>query len=370
MSYNLSNMIKKRSDRTLNVTVLGGGSFGTVLANLVAQNGHNVIQWMRDKEQVDVINQTHYNRKYIPQLLLDPNLQATDNLAEALRGDGEDRLGDLVIMALPSKAFATVLNDMMPHIDNQYIVSATKGIAEDKFVLMSDLLQQALEQKGIDTKKHIGVLSGPNLAHEIAAKHITGSVIATANPALSAIVREAIGTKYLHIFENQDVYGVELAGALKNIYAIAAGISDSLGFGINTKSLLITRSIAEMVRFASYMQTSRLTFLGLASIGDLIATCSSPRSRNYRLGEQLVSGDAVEDICTRLGGVAEGIHTTKMTYLKAQELNISMPLVAGVYRIIFNQEKVKKVLWRELRNTPTADVEQVDIGNPATNRYN
>lgn len=341
----------------LRVAVLGGGSFGTVLANLAATNKHQTTLWVRSQEQSASINATHRNPNYISELLLTQELKATNNLPEALN------TSQLIIIALPSQAFPDVIEKIMPHITDQYIVSATKGIAKDKFLLMSELLKEALKRHGLEHRNRIGVLSGPNIAKEIAEKHISGSVIASTNKDLNSMVRQALSTKYLHIFDNEDIYGVELAGSLKNIYAIAAGISDSLGFGINTKSVLISRSIAEMVRFASCMHAKKMTFTGLASIGDLIATCSSPNSRNYRLGKYLISGETIEEISSKLGGVAEGIHTTKMAYQKAQELNISMPLLDGVYRIIFNREKVKNVLWRVLVNTPYKDVEHINIGD-------
>lgn len=340
----------------LTITVLGGGAFGTVLANIAATNQHHTTMWVRDAEQAASINTKHRNPKYLSDLQLADNLVATSDLAEALANS------QLIIIALPSKSFPEVIANIMPHIQEQYIVSATKGIAADKFLLMSELLVAALKSNGLPHHNRIGVLSGPNLANEIAAKHITGSVIASGNKELNSMVRRTLQTKYLHIFDNDDIYGVELAGSLKNIYAIAAGISDSLGFGINTKSVLISRSIAEMVRFASNMHAKQMTFTGLASIGDLIATCSSVDSRNYRLGKHLISGESVADITAKLGGVAEGIHTTKMTYHKAQEMNISMPILEGVYRIIFNREKVKNVLWRVLINTPNEDVEHINIG--------
>lgn len=344
----------------LRVAVLGGGAFGTVLANIAATNKHHTTMWMRDEGQAANINSTHRNPKYLSDLQLADNLIATSDLSQALSDS------QLIIIALPSKSFPEVIANMMPHITphikNQYIVSATKGIAMDKFLLMSELLVEALKSHGLEYHNRVGVLSGPNLATEIATKHITGSVIASGNKELNSMVRQVLQTKYLHIFDNDDIYGVELAGSLKNIYAIAAGISDSLGFGINTKSVLISRSISEMVRFASHMHAKRMTFTGLASIGDLIATCSSVDSRNYRLGKHLISGDSVADISAKLGGVAEGIHTTKMTYLKSQELGISMPILEGVYRIIFNREKVKNVLWRVLINTPNEDVEHINIG--------
>ena len=345
----------KMSETTkLKVAVIGAGSFGTVLANIAAHKGHEVRMWMRGAEQAEAINTTHRNPKHLQDLQLHSELTAGNDLAAAISDC------DLIIMALPSHAYAPVLQQMLPHISKQYLVSATKGITEDRFCLMSELTIEELAKQG-KPQDRVGVLSGPNLAHEIAHKHLTGTVIASRSAKLNAMVRATLSTKYLHVFENEDVYGVELAGALKNVYAIASGISDSLGFGLNTKSVLITRSIAEIARFASHMHASRLTFLGLASIGDLIATCSSTGSRNYKLGAKLKSGRPLEEICGEIDGVVEGIRTTKLTYDKAQELGVSMPVLEGVYRILYKNEKVKNVLWRVLRNIPVEDVEKVDI---------
>lgn len=335
----------------LRVSVIGGGSFGTVLANISAERLNKTRLWLRDKEQLCRINNTRYNHKYMPGLKLNSGLEVTDDLQYTVTE------AQLLIIAVPSKAFGNILKKIMPYISNQYIVTATKGIAPDNFSLMSELIAQELKVKGLNPDKYIGVLSGPNIASEIAAKHLTGSVIATCNNELSDMVSKAITTKYFHIFQNNDLYGVEIAGALKNIYAIAAGISDSLGFGINTKSVLITRSAAEIARFAVKMKANHLTFLGLAGMGDLITTCFSPDSRNYRLGKALISGESLDKICNELGGVAEGINTTNMVYKKASELKISMPLMEGIYRILFRSERIKHVLWRTLRNTPREDVE-------------
>ena len=345
--------------KPIKIAVLGGGSFGTVLANISAREGSEVYQWMRDANQAETINSKHRNPKYVPELSLPPGLIATTDLAKALHS------AKLIILAIPSKYFKEVLDKIMPYIDDsKYFVSATKGIAPDRFCLMSDIIAEALRKRDItNPEQYIGVLSGPNLANEIADKHFTGSVIASKNQELSRLVHDSFSNKYMLVFENSDVYGVELAGALKNIYAIASGISDSLGFGINTKSLLITRSTAEIVRFAIRLGANPLTFLGLAGLGDLIATCSSIQSRNYKLGAQIVDKKPIEEITRNLGGVAEGIHTTKMTYLKARELNISMPLLEAVYRIIFEKGKVKNVLWKVLRDTPSTDVEQPAFKN-------
>lgn len=334
------------------VTVIGGGSFGTVLANIAANNGHNVRLWLRDSRLADEIKQKGCNSRYLPDLRLDERLTITADMQQALAGDR------LVFLAVPSTFFSQVFNQMRPWIkDHHLLVSTTKGIAPDTFTLMSQIMQHQLNRAGMNGHDRLAVLSGPNLALELANKHISGSVIASHNPQLRARVHTALNNKYLHIFENEDIYGVELAGVLKNVYAIAAGISDALGFGVNTKSLLITRAIAEMARFAIRLNANHLTFLGLAGMGDLIVTCNSPLSRNYRLGQALARGQPLPAILAEINGIIEGVHTTKMVYAKAQQMEVEMPILASMYQIICLEKRVKNVLWRALRNTPREDVE-------------
>ncbi len=336
----------------LRISVIGGGSFGTILANICASLGHETHLWMRDPELVKNIQQKRCNAKYLPELKLSTNLKATNDLIHAVRR------ARLLFLAIPSKAFGEICASIIPHVTaKQFLVSTTKGIDRQKFRLMSEIITEQLTQNQLNGQQQIGVLSGPNLAHELATKHLTGTVIASRNPELRQTVREALHTKYLHVFENEDMYGVELGGALKNIYAIAAGISDSLGFGMNTKSFLITRSAAEMARFATKLKANPMTFLGLAGIGDLTVTCNSPHSRNYRLGKQLISGQPIEEICASIGGVAEGVYTVQAVYNKAQQMDISMPIVKGVYRVVCGGERVKPVLWATLGEARHEDVE-------------
>ena len=334
------------------LAIVGGGAFGTILAHITSSSGHKVRLWLRDKVLAERIRKTRINNKYMPNLKLDENLTIDTNL------DSVTEKAKLIVIAVPSRAFRQVFTELISSVTpNQYLVSTTKGLEPGIFRTMSQIMTMEMSRLRLNDKEQIGVLSGPNLAKELMDKHITGTVIGAHNPQLRLCVREALGTKYFHIFDSADVYGVELGGVLKNIYAIAAGMADSLGYGMNTKSILITRALMEMSHFAQRLGVSPSTFLGLAGIGDLIVSCSSKHSRNYRLGEALISKESPSSISNKLGGIAEGMHTVEVVYKRAQELKVSMPLLAALYKILYSNRSVKYVLWQTLRHTPKEDIE-------------
>ncbi len=328
------------------VAVLGGGSFGTTLANIMAGNGHDVVLWLRDETRAEEINREHRNSAYLPDLPLVDNLKATTNLAEAVA----DR--DFVFMAVPSSSCRSVAREVNKHIDTRSIlISTTKGLEASHspepngFRLMSEVLHEEIPGQ------RLGVLSGPNLAKEIAAKQITATVIASNDDALNAGVQELLRCGYFRVYASSDKYGVELAGALKNVYAIIAGMANALGLGHNTIAMLITRALAEMTRFGVRKGADPLTFMGLAGVGDLMVTCMSPLSRNYQVGVALGQGKKLETIIAELGQVAEGINTLKLLKLHAEQIQVRMPLVVGLYEILYHgcsiPEVVGKLMWSE-----------------------
>lgn len=328
------------------VAVLGGGSFGTVIANLIAEKGAAVNLWMRDAERAETINQSRENSRYLPGQTLAEPLYATADMAEALQGV------DLVFVSIPSQAFRSVMRQAAAFIrPEQMVVSTTKGIEAGTFSLMSQIL--AAELPG----NPIGVISGPNLAKEIVQKQLTATVIASEHETVRSAVQEILHCAYFRIYASSDMYGVELGGTLKNIYAIASGLSAALGMGENTKSMLMTRSLAEMSRFAVQLGANPMTFLGLAGVGDLIVTCSSPLSRNYRVGYALGKGQTLEDAVESLGEVAEGVNTLRYVKQKADEMEVYMPLVNGLYEVVFNQAPVSEVAKTMMLNTQSSDVE-------------
>lgn len=335
-------------DKPLQATVLGGGSFGTAIANILADNGHNVSLWMRNEQQVNEIKTKNENTRYLPGYKLNPTITPTTDL-EAVVKDAE-----VIFVAIPSKSFPDVVKKISPNIKpDQMLVSTTKGIQEDGFHLMSQILKEHT------CSEHVGVLSGPNLAKEITARYLTGTVIASESEKLRETIQKSLSCEYFRVYANSDTFGVELGGALKNIYAIASGMAGEMGMGENTKSMLITRSLAEMSRFAETLGANPLTFLGLAGVGDLFVTCSSPLSRNYQVGQSLARGLDLDDIVANLGGTAEGINTVRIVKAKSEELGVYMPLVHGLYEIIFNKRSVKEVIKKLMLGEHNSDVEFV-----------
>ena len=330
------------------VAVLGGGSFGTVLANLMAEKGLQVRLWMRNEASVNEVNERHRNERYLPGQDLAPTLTATTDLQQALDGV------EAVFIAIPSGAFRQVVQQAAAWLKpDQLLVSTTKGIEAGTFCLMSQIIEQECPLA------RVGVLSGPNLAKEIAQKQLTATVIASSDAELRERVQALLHTSCFRVYASTDTYGVELGGTLKNIYAIAAGLSAALGMGENTKSMLMTRSLAEMSRFAVSLGANPMTFLGLAGVGDLIVTCMSPLSRNYRVGFALGEGKTLEQAVDALGEVAEGVNTLKLVKEKAESLDIYMPLVAGLYEVVFNHAPVKEVARGMMLNVQSSDVEFV-----------
>lgn len=327
------------------VCVLGGGSFGTTLANLMASHEVPVTLWLRDQAVADEINRDHRNSRYLPDIPLDPRLVVTTDLHAALA------TAQLVFLAIPSGAFRNVLQQIGPDLAGKGVVSTTKGIEQPGFVLMS----QIVEAEAPDAR--VGVLSGPNLAREMAAGALTATVIACRDETLCSEVQAVLGSKSIRVYASQDRFGVELGGALKNVYAIISGMAAAMGVGENTKSMLITRALAEMTRFAVSMGANPMTFLGLAGIGDLIVTCTSPQSRNFQVGFALGKGQTLEDSVAQLGQVAEGVNTLRVLKQKSDEEGIYMPLVAGLHAILFEGQPMVDVIGRLMAASQKDDVE-------------
>jgi glycerol-3-phosphate dehydrogenase (NAD(P)+) len=328
------------------VAVLGGGSFGTVIANIIAANQHEVHLWMRNDERAELVNTSRENPTYLPGYVLEPGLQATTDLEAATRG------ANIIFVAVPSKSSREVARQVARWIDpTALVISTTKGIEADGFKLMSQMLAEELPGNPL------GVLSGPNLAREIAAGQLTGTVIASDNPALCETVQALLHSGNFRVYSSTDMYGVELGGALKNVYAIMAGLGAALEMGENTIGMLMTRSLAEMSRFAAKLGADPLTFLGLAGVGDLIVTCSSPLSRNYRVGYALGKGQALDEILDELGQVAEGINTLRLLKSEADRRDIYMPLVTGLYAILYERQSLEDVLGGLMLAEQPQDVE-------------
>ncbi|MEB3766399.1 NAD(P)H-dependent glycerol-3-phosphate dehydrogenase [Acinetobacter sp. MD2] len=331
----------------LRVTVLGGGSFGTAVANLATRNGCDTKLWIRDAAVAADMNQTHVNKKYLADYPLDPRLVVLSDLEQAVR----ER--DLILVTIPSHSFRSVIQKIKPFISGQAIISLTKGIEAESFCFMSEIIRQELPEVPY------GVLSGPNLAKEIMAGMPAGTVIASHSELVRAAVQQALHSALFRVFASDDVHGVELGGALKNIYAVAMGMAAAHNIGENTRSMILTRALAEMSRFAVELGANPLTFLGLSGVGDLFATCNSPLSRNYQVGFALGKGKTLAQATTELGQTAEGINTIVQVRTRAQELNVYMPITNALYEVIFENAPPMNIALSLMKNGHRSDVEFV-----------
>ena len=331
--------------KSLKVVVLGGGSFGTVLANLAASNGYKVSLWVRDSEHALRINSEGANKPYHPELKLSENILASESLKDVMQD------ASIIFVATPSIIFDQIITRISKFIDNEaYVISCTKGIIDNPFRTLSQIISSEI-------KNSIGVLSGPNLAKEIADNKVAGTVIASPNNKLKNTVKLVLSSENFKIYSSNDMHGVELAGALKNIYAVICGMAESLNVGENAIGLILTRSMAEMTRFAVVKGANPVTFLGLSGMGDLVATCMSSLSRNYQLGFNLGKGMNLSEAKSAVGQVAEGIRTLEVIRNESKKLNIKMPLVESMYNIIY-KDALPDTLVKDLINNPNeVDVE-------------
>ena len=342
------NMADIHSNPTkLRLAFLGGGSFGTAMANLAARNGCDTTLWVRNKRTVKAMVKTQTNKKYLPGYKLDDSLKYSHDLAAAVKDK------DIVFIAVPGLAFRETLKNIAPFISGQSIVSLTKGMEKDTFAMMSDIIKDELPEV------NFGVMSGPNLAIEIMKNMPSATVIASESEPLRHAVQAALHSAFFRVFASDDVKGVELGGALKNIYAIAMGMAAAYDVGENTKAMILTRALAEMSRFGVEAGANPLTFLGLSGVGDLYATCSSELSRNYRIGNMLGRGMSIEAAVKKLGQTAEGVNTIQQVHEKATKQGIYMPITHALYAVIYEDKAALGVALRLMEAGFRSDVEFV-----------
>ena len=334
------------------VGIIGGGSFGSALADIIGTKGHPVSLWFRSPEAATEFNATRENRKYLPGIVLSRNITGTASLEEASRGCA------IVFVCVPSPYFRTVAHSLGQWMDaGQIVVSTTKGIEAGTFRLMTEILREETHCV------KIGALSGPNLAKEIAAKLPGGTVIASQSDEVIEAVQRILSCSYFRVYSSRDTQGVELGGVLKNIYAIASGLVSALKLGDNTHGMVLTRGLAEMSRFADKFGANPLTFLGLAGVGDLVTTCGSPLSRNFRVGYLIGQGKTLTEAVREVGDVAEGVHTIAVVFHKASELGIRMQILEGLHALLFEGRALPDVL-NDLMNAP--QMEDVEFAHRFT----
>jgi glycerol-3-phosphate dehydrogenase (NAD(P)+) len=306
----------------LRVAVLGGGSFGTTVASLASRNTPTVL-WARRADLIDEINREHRNERYLPGYALPEALRATSSLEEAVRD------ADVVVMGVPSHGFRAVLEEVRDNIRPWVpLVSLAKGLEQDTHLRMTQVIRETLPEH------RAGVLTGPNLAKEIMAGFAAASVIAIDDAMVATQLQGVFHSGVFRTYTNDDVVGCELGGALKNVIAIASGMGDGLGVGDNTRSMIITRGLAELTRLGMAMGGQEQTFAGLAGMGDLIATCVSTQSRNRRVGEELGKGRKLQDIIEEMNQVAEGVKTSKVVIELAEKYGVDMPIAREVYGVV------------------------------------
>ena len=306
---------------SINVAVLGGGSWGTTVAHLCAHNAPTVL-WARDAGTVTAINERHTNERYLAGYQLHPELRATGDLAEAL-----DR-ADLLVMGVPSQVFRETLALAAPHVRPWVpVVSLTKGLEMDTGLRMTQISLDVMPGHPV------GVLTGPNLAKEILAGFAAASVLAMADQAVAASLQQLFATDLFRVYTNDDLVGCELGGVFKNVVAIASGMADGLGAGDNTRAAVITRGLAEITRLGVALGGSPMTFAGLAGMGDLIATCISPQSRNRTVGQLLGQGLSIDEVIAEMDQVAEGVKSCRVVQRIARDLGVETPITDQVVSV-------------------------------------
>jgi glycerol-3-phosphate dehydrogenase (NAD(P)+) len=326
------------------VSVIGGGSWGTTVASLAARNAPTTI-WTRRSDVAEEINSDHANSEYLPGEKLDENLDATTDLEAAA-----DK-ADVIVMAVPSHGFREVLEQAAPHIRPWVpIVSLTKGLEQETNNRMTEIIHEVLPNHPA------GALAGPNLAREIVQGYAAAAVIAMPEERVAKSLQRIFTRTVFRVYSSTDVCGVEIAGALKNVFAISAGMAAGLGTGDNTRALVIARALAEMTRLGEAMGGERHTFAGLAGMGDLLATCISPLSRNRNVGEQLANGRTLDEIIADMNMVAEGVKTSRAVMELAERHRVEMPIAQEVYAVVNEGRTPQEAFRGLLRTTPTTEL--------------
>jgi glycerol-3-phosphate dehydrogenase (NAD(P)+) len=323
--------------------VVGGGAWGTALADLLARQGHETALWALEPDVVDRINRCHDNPRFLTGVTIAPEVRASGDMREVVGG------AELVLFVSPSHVLRQVVRAATPHVRNgATLVVATKGIERDTLALMTDVVAE--EVNGCD----VVALSGPSFALEVAKRQPTAVVAASTVEAAATAVQTALSSATFRIYTNDDVTGVELAGALKNVMAVATGIAEGLELGLNSRAALITRGLAEMTRLGAALGARPATFAGLAGMGDLVLTCTGALSRNRAVGIELGRGRTLEEATAARDSVAEGVRNAESAHQLARRHDVEMPIVRAVYRILFEGYRahaaIAELMGRELRS--------------------
>lgn len=318
------------------VSVIGAGSWGTALAFILAENGHDCVIWGRREEQTKEINERHTNEAYLKNCVLPNSLKASSNLAHVVSH------GDILVLAIPTKGMREIGAQLNLLIQQpKLIVHVSKGIEPDTQKRITEMLAEEIHP---EARRALVVLSGPSHAEEVVLHHPTTVTVASKNIEAAQEVQSLFMNQNFRVYTNEDVIGVELGGALKNVIALAAGIADGLEYGDNAKAALITRGLAEITRIGVKMGANPSTFSGLAGMGDLIVTANSVHSRNWKAGNMLGKGYSLEEVTEGMGMVIEGVRTTKAAHQLAKQYDVSMPLTEALYSVLFEAHEPREAV--------------------------
>ncbi|MBM7564474.1 NAD(P)H-dependent glycerol-3-phosphate dehydrogenase [Paenibacillus sacheonensis] len=330
--------------------VLVAGSWGTALAAVLADNGFDVALWSRNEAQVEEINRLRTNSRYLNEAVLPERIVATTDMEQAVRG------AELLLFVAPSAAMRDVAKQAAPYLHEEAIVvHATKGFESGTFKRMTTVLAEEL----VIGAERLVVLSGPSHAEEVVRKLPTTVVVASSSMESAERAQDAFITNYFRVYTNKDVVGVEVAGAIKNIIALGAGLTDGLGFGDNAKAALLTRGLAEISRLGNAMGANPLTFAGLAGVGDLVVTCTSKHSRNWRAGAMLAEGLSLDAVLDRMGMVVEGVRTTSAARELSRQFDVEMPITEQLYQVLFQQKSPRSAVESLMGRGRTHETEEI-----------
>jgi glycerol-3-phosphate dehydrogenase (NAD(P)+) len=337
---------KNENDITgMKIGVVGAGSWGTALANLLATKGYAIDLWVFEEEIKEQIQQSSENSVFLPDVRLSSNLRPSNDIAEVVTAK------DLVLVVVPSHVVRETTAKMADHLAGEtVIVSASKGIENKSHLTMTGVMQQTLPDI---PSGNLAVLSGPSFAREVARSLPTVVTVASKDSAVASLVQQAMATPHFRVYTSEDVTGVELGGSLKNVIAIASGVIDGLELGLNTRAALITRGMTEIRRLGLKMGANPRTFTGLAGFGDLILTCTGHLSRNHTVGKKIGQGEKVKEILGQMRMVAEGVKTAKSVYNLSRKLAVDMPISHETYRILYEdlspRDAVIRLMTRDLK---------------------
>lgn len=334
------------------IAVLGAGSWGTALAMVLSDNGHEVKLWSHNEQHVASMKNTYKNEKYLPGITIPEHIEFFSNMEKAVDGVSA------IILVVPSKAVREVCKELTRYLAGEKVllIHGAKGIEPGTRLRVSEVISEEIPK---ELYGEVVVLSGPSHAEEVSLRHPTTVTASSLDMNLAQKAQDLFINEKFRVYTTTDMIGVELGGSLKNIIALGAGISDGLGYGDNAKAALITRGLAEISRLGTSMGANPLTFLGLAGVGDLIVTCTSTHSRNWKAGNLLGKGVKLDDVLEQMGMVVEGIRTTQAAYQFAQQQGIEMPITEGIYQLLFEEADPKEIVDQLMTRVRRNEMEEL-----------